>query len=99
FAGRDAMPELGWDTVTIPGQVAGWAELSKRFGKLPFASLFEPAIAYASDGFAVSPTIARQWALQGLKLQDQPGFAQAFLRDGAAPKAGDIWRFPDQART
>ncbi|WP_353153079.1 gamma-glutamyltransferase family protein [Pollutimonas bauzanensis] len=99
FAGRDAMPELGWDTVTIPGQVAGWAELSKRFGKLPFASLFEPAIAYASDGFAVSPTIARQWALQAVKLQGQPGFAQAFLHDGTAPKAGEIWRFPDQART
>src|SRR5690606_2251936 len=44
FAGRDAMPGLGWGTVTVPGQVAGWAELSRRFGKLPFEKLFEPAI-------------------------------------------------------
>lgn len=99
FAGRDTMPELGWDTVTVPGQVAGWVELSKRFGKLPFATLFEPAIAYAANGFPVSPTIARQWALQAIKLKDQPGFSQAFTIDGAAPKAGDIWRFPAQART
>ena len=60
FNGRDAMPGTGWGTVTVPGQVAGWKALSDRFGKLPFAKLFEPAIAYAEEGFAVSPTIARQ---------------------------------------
>jgi gamma-glutamyltranspeptidase/glutathione hydrolase len=99
FVGRDAMPDLGWDTVTVPGQIAGWAEMSKRFGKLPFATLFEPAIAYADRGFAVSPTIARQWATQGERLKGQPGFAEAFLPNGAAPKAGEVWRFEAQART
>lgn len=99
FAGRDAMPERGWDTVTVPGQVAGWAELSRRFGKLPFAQLFEPAIAYASEGFPVSPVIARQWRNQAAILKDQPGFAQAFTVDGVTPEAGDIWRFPAQAHT
>lgn len=99
FAGRDAMPAWGWDTVTVPGQVAGWAELSRRFGRLPFADLFGPAIEYASSGFAVSPTIARQWAKQAPVLKDQPGYAQAFMPGGRTPQAGEIWRFPDQART
>ncbi|MBU4609361.1 gamma-glutamyltransferase family protein [Achromobacter sp. GG226] len=99
FAGLSAMPGLGWETVTVPGQVSGWAALSKRFGKLPFAQLFEPAIAYAEEGFPVSPTIARQWATQAVKLKDQPGFAEAFLVDGKPPAAGDIWRYPAQART
>ncbi|MDS1141031.1 gamma-glutamyltransferase family protein [Pusillimonas sp. SM2304] len=99
FAGLDAMPELGWDTVTVPGQVAGWAELSGRFGKLPFAALFEPAIAYAENGFAVSPIIARQWAQQAPRLKDQPGYADTFLIGGAPPRAGDIWRCAAQART
>lgn len=99
FSTLAAMPDLGWDTVTVPGQVAGWAEMSHRFGKLPFATLFEPAIAYAQDGFPVSPTIARQWAMQAPRLRDKPGFAEAFLPNGAPPAAGDIWRFPAQART
>lgn len=99
FAGRSAMPEIGWDTVTVPGQVAGWAELSQRFGRLPFAELFNPAIDYARGGFAVSPTIARQWAGQAPLLKDQPGFAQAFTPDGATPRAGDLWCFPEQAAT
>src|SRR5881275_3473181 len=36
FAGRATMPLRGWDTVTIPGAVSGWAALSERYGKLPF---------------------------------------------------------------
>lgn len=44
FAGQQAMPERGWDTVTIPGAVSGWRALSQRYGKLPFGDLFEPAI-------------------------------------------------------
>lgn len=99
FAGRSTMPEIGWGTVTVPGQVAGWAELSRRFGRLPFADLFGPAIHYAREGFPVSPTIARQWADQAPLLKDQPGFSEAFLPGGAAPKAGSLWRFPEQAAT
>ncbi|MGO4302299.1 gamma-glutamyltransferase family protein [Cupriavidus sp. RAF12] len=99
FAGRERMPSVGWDTVTVPGQVAGWKALSARFGKLPFARLFAPAIEYAEQGFAVSPQIARQWAAQVPVLRDQPGFAQAFLRDGRAPQAGERWSFPAQAAT
>ena len=45
FAGRDAIPQRGWDTVTVPGTVSAWRTLSERFGRLPFADLFEPASA------------------------------------------------------
>ena len=43
MAHLDAMPQLGWDAVTIPGAVSVWVELSERFGKLDFEELFEPA--------------------------------------------------------
>ena len=56
------MPRSGWDTVTIPGAVSGWVALSRRFGKLPFADLFAPAIRYARDGYAVSPIVAEKWS-------------------------------------
>ncbi len=99
FAGRDTMPPTGWGTVTVPGQVAGWKALSDKFGKLPFAQLFEPAIEYASRGFPVSPVIARQWATQAPKLAHEPGYADAFMPNGRTPQAGETWRFEDQART
>src|SRR5689334_686621 len=47
FAGLKDMPNRGWDSVTVPGAVSAWRALSDKFGKLPFADLFEPAIKYA----------------------------------------------------
>lgn len=99
FRGRDAVPVNGWDAVTVPGQVAGWRALSERFGKLPFERLFQPALRYAREGFQVTPHIARLWAGQAPTLAGQPGFAEAFFRNGRAPQPGERWRFPEQADT
>lgn len=99
FAGRDVMPSTGWDSVTVPGAVSAWSALSQRFGRLPFAQLFAPAIEYARHGFPVAPIVARQWADQAGALGGNPDFAAAFLPRGAAPTAGDAFAFPEQART
>jgi gamma-glutamyltranspeptidase/glutathione hydrolase len=99
FAGREAMPQRGWNSVTVPGCVSAWRELSQRFGRLPFERLFEPAIKYGREGFLVSPTIARQWANQVPELREQPGFAQAFLPGGRAPLPGERFRLPEHAAT
>ena len=99
FKGQKGVPVRGWNSVSVPGCVSAWAELSKRFGKLPVAKLFEPAIGYAADGFPVSPFVAERWGPQVPELRGQPGFAEAFLPGGRAPRAGEIFRFPDQAKT
>lgn len=99
FKGKSAMPQRGWDAVTVPGCVSAWAELSEKFGKLPFADLFEPAVKYAADGFMVTPTIARLWANQVPELKSQPGFADAFMPNGRAPQPGEKFAFPGQAKT
>ena len=99
FKGRSAMPQRGWESVTVPGCVSAWVDLSAKFGKLPFADLFEPAIKYAADGYMVSPTIARLWAGQVADLKNQPGYAEAFLPRGRAPEPGEKFSCPAQART
>ena len=50
FKGMQAMPERGWMAVSVPGAVAGWMALSKRYGTLPFADLLAPAIDTAERG-------------------------------------------------
>jgi len=99
FKGLNAMPQRGWDSVTVPGAISAWVELSSKYGKLPFADLFEPAIDYASRGYMVSPTIARLWEKQLPELKDQPGYAEAFMPNGRAPLPGEKFIFADQART
>lgn len=98
FQGRDRMPEQGWDTVTVPGAVSAWVALSERFGKLPFEHLFQDAIRYADEGFQVTPITARLWAEAKQIFSGFEGFG-AFLLNGSAPGTGELFRFPDQART
>ena len=85
--------------MTIPGAVSGWAALSQRFGTLPFADLFAPAIRYARDGYAVSPVVADKWALAVEVLPHELGFAEHFLPHGRAPRPGELFRCPPMART
>jgi len=100
-AGAKAPPQRGWDSVTVPGAVAGWAALSERFGKLPFGDLLQPAIEIAERGYAVPIVVQQKWAAAAAlaELNTQPGFAQAFLPHGRAPCVGELFRFADAART
>ncbi len=54
------VPMRGWDSVTVPGAVAGWVALSQRFGRLPFADLLEPAIELAERGHGVGVIVSRE---------------------------------------
>ena len=99
FGARDAMPTSGWDAVTVPGAVSAWVALHARFGRLAFDRVLEPAIAYARDGFLVSPKTAALWSQARDVHGDRSDFVGAFLPAGVAPAAASVWRFPDQART
>jgi gamma-glutamyltranspeptidase/glutathione hydrolase len=99
FSKYEAMPLRGWDSVTVPGAVSAWRALSERFGKLPFADLFEPALRYAREGYLVSPTVHRQWQAQVAELSPQPGYKEAFAPKGRAPLPGEHFICPGQART
>ena len=96
FEGRNAMPALGWDCVTVPGAVSTWVALSKRFGKLPFADLFESAIHYAREGFLVGPKSAYYWKLLKNHYKDFEAFKEHFH---PIPEAGERFVRKDMAKT
>ncbi|HEX7437854.1 MAG TPA: gamma-glutamyltransferase family protein [Caldimonas sp.] len=98
--GADATvpPTRGWDSVTVPGAVAGWVHLSERFGKLPFGDLLEPAVEIAERGYAVPVVVQQKWVAATPILREQPGFAEAFLPYGRAPRVGERFAFPAAAR-
>ncbi|MBI3156474.1 MAG: gamma-glutamyltransferase family protein [Burkholderiales bacterium] len=101
FARRhgDAMPMRGWDSVTVPGAIAGWAALHARFGTLPLADLLAPAIELAERGYGVGVVTADKWARALPALQGQPGFAAAFMPRGRAPAPGERFAMPEAAAT
>ncbi|MEO5700472.1 MAG: gamma-glutamyltransferase family protein [Casimicrobiaceae bacterium] len=99
YAGRRAMPERGWEPVTIPGAVSGWAALAQRYGRVPFDALFAPAIHYAHDGYHVSPVVASKWQAAVSVLPTHLGFPETFLPRGRAPHPGELFSCPAMART
>jgi gamma-glutamyltranspeptidase/glutathione hydrolase len=85
-------------SVSVPGAVDGWFEVLEKYGTMTMAEVLEPAIYYAEHGFPVSPIIARAW--RGLERNQEPSTREALLLDGErAPRAGEVFRNPDLARS
>jgi gamma-glutamyltranspeptidase / glutathione hydrolase len=97
--GITEMPSTGIQTVTVPGAVAGWDMLSRRFGTMPLSELLAPAIYYAEEGFTVTEVIAAGWANAEEKLREYPEAARTYLPNGRAPACGEIFRNPRLAQS
>jgi len=93
------IPTTGPLSWSVPGCVDGWAELHKKFGSLSLGQILEPTIHYAEDGFPVSEVIARSWNGAESTLKHYPDSSRTFLMDGQAPRAGDVFKNPNLART
>lgn len=89
-----SMPYSGIHTVTVPGCVEGWERLHKRFGKLPWKDLFQPAIYYAENGFPVTELIQWDWNNAAYKLRDDENARAVFLPGGEAPRVGQMFKNP-----
>jgi gamma-glutamyltranspeptidase/glutathione hydrolase len=86
------VPKYGPLPITVPGCVDGWAELHRRFGRLPLERVLAPAIHSARDGFPVTEVIAEYWRSGVTNYRDYPSFAETFLRDGNPPQHGEVFR-------
>ncbi len=93
------IPSVGWLPVTVPGAVSAWSALHKRFGNLPFDSLFESAIRYARDGFLLSPQTAVGFARGATRYSECEEWKSTFLNNGEVPVAGSLVKLPHHATT
>jgi gamma-glutamyltranspeptidase/glutathione hydrolase len=91
--------QRGPESVTVPGALAGWDVLLKKYGTITLAKALEPAIGYAENGFVVTPVISEDWGLARNLLARDEGAKATLLVNGEAPKAGDWFRNPDLAQT
>jgi gamma-glutamyltranspeptidase / glutathione hydrolase len=98
------MPAHGILTVTVPGAVWGWESALKRFGKLTFKEVLEPAAQYAQNGFPISERIAHDWRLpdalplQGCCTSPDPDSIKTWYVNGAPPQPGQIYKNAELAR-
>ncbi len=99
------MPVHGILPVTVPGAAWGWQEVLTRFGTMTFQQVLEPAVQYAEGGFPVSERIASDWRLpnalplKGCCKEIDPDSLKTWYLNGNPPKAGEIFKNPELART
>ncbi len=102
-ARNGVLPPYGAVTVSVPGTVDAWWQLHRRYGKLKWRELFEPAIAYASEGAPVPPVIS-YYMRRAMANFTKPNMgieetANAVRTFGRGAGVGEIFRNPDLART
>ncbi len=95
------MTEIGASihAVTVPGAIDAWEAILKAHGRFGLDRALSAAIKYAEGGFPVAARVAWDWSRYVAKLRADPGAAKHYLFNGAAPKEGDVIRFPALATT
>lgn len=96
--GLATMPAADIDSVTVPGAVAGWDALHRRFGKLAWPELFQSAIFYAQNGYPVPEVISSYWAESVNWLSNDAESKRVYLPDDRPPALGQIFHNPDLAK-
>ena len=97
--GIDKIPPFGPLPVTVPGAVAGWTALHKRFGNKSFEELFNNAIYYADNGFPITEVVGYYLQLSSERYKDYPNFKDVWMPNGEALKKGDVFINKDLAAT
>ncbi|HEX3430398.1 MAG TPA: gamma-glutamyltransferase [Rhizomicrobium sp.] len=86
-------------SVGVPGDLAMLELVHKRYGRLAWAKLFEPAIALADKGFPVGRKLAATIAAQ-TRMARMPDIKAYFYKaDGTPLKQGDTLKNPELAKT
>lgn len=100
------VPGLGAISVTVPGAVDAWWTLHKRYGKLPWKEIIEPAALLADKGVPVPQAIAmlmergmNRFLAPGSGVEETDNIKKLYLTRGRAPREGEVFRNPDLART
>ena len=90
---------VGGRSVGVPGIPKLLEDVHKRYGKLPWASLFDKPIALAEQGFTVSSRMAKSIEQNLEPLKRYPQTAAYFLPDGKPLAAGTVLKNPEFARS
>ena len=97
--GLDKIPAYGPLPVTVPGAVAGWVALHKKFGSADFNGIFNNAISYAENGFPVSELVAYYLKGSANRFKNYPNFSDVWMKNGRTPDKGEIFTNKELATT
>jgi gamma-glutamyltranspeptidase/glutathione hydrolase len=93
--GQDRIGETAVESVTIPGAIDAFCQMSEKWGRIGIDAVLQPAIHYAEAGVPVAPRVAADWANQ-VHVLNEAG-QRFYSKNGAAYKLGEVFAAPGQA--
>jgi gamma-glutamyltranspeptidase/glutathione hydrolase len=93
----NGLSTLGHLAVGVPGTVDGLIQAHQKYGKLDFASLIEPAIRLAENGYKLTITEAKRISRYQQGFQDANTMENVFMKDTFLE--GELLRQKDLAHT
>ncbi|WP_379132791.1 gamma-glutamyltransferase [Paenibacillus sp. sgz500958] len=100
YAGEAAIPRRGIrSAITVPGMVDSWDAVLRKYGRFSLSEVLEPALEYASGGFALSPDQHHNTRLAQIALEAEPLTAAIYLPGGRIPQIGSRFIQPQLANT
>jgi len=99
----EGIPFYGALPVSVPGTVAGWFALHRKFGNLSMDQILSPAIQYAEKGFPLTELIAyyMERSVKRFIKSNYPNIKETYLQPngGKLPVEGEIFKNPLLAKT
>lgn len=99
----EGIPFYGVLPVSVPGAVAGWFALHRKFGNLSMNQILSPAIQYAEKGFPLTELIAHymERSVKRFIKSNYPNIKETYLQPNAGKLAveGEIFKNPLLAKT
>jgi len=86
FILKDAVNDLGHQSITTPGTLKAFSQASERYGTMPWSDLIEPAIRSARDGYQVTPGVHGYWI-----APDSPGRVRVLDRLGFSAEGRSVY--------
>ena len=108
FVLKGRVNDLGYQAVSVPGNLKGYYEAQTMHGALPWAQVVQPAIDWAERGWLVRNNVASFWTMgEHLGRSGNPerlhytksGRALYCRPDGSPKRLGEVVRNPDMAST
>lgn len=90
---------IGRASAAVPGVVAGLGAMAQDHGRLPLATVLEPAVRLAREGAVLSEALAYVMHILAPIFTDTPGLAAIFAPNGRVYQAGERMLFPELATT
>lgn len=90
----NATSVTGGLSIAVPGELKGYWELHKKYGKLPWARLFQPTVDLCREGHVVSDYLERILTRNEATVRASPSLAEIYIN----PQTNAVYRVGDRVK-